>query len=191
VTKNSATNQGNGLYGTFKCSEVSGGAFEILSGTVSLKHESKTLRVVRNTIPYNGTFVLASINYGIERLLEKALVFRGKTHDIASDYVDRIYLNEGDELDFKVGSEINAFGSRESGRHARTKIENLMGNGRSAISFDFAEVPLISSSFADEVFGKLFSSLGPIRFGQLCRFKNIDGTCRALIDRAIMQRMNT
>jgi hypothetical protein len=66
-----------------------------------------------------------------------------------------------------------------------------MGNGRSAISFDFAEVPLISSSFADEVFGKLFSSLGPIRFGQLCRFKNIDGTCRALIDRAIMQRMNT
>jgi hypothetical protein len=50
-------------------------------------------------------------------------------------------------------------------------------------------VHLISSSFADEVFGKLFVALGPIKFGQLCKFKNVDPTVRTLMDRAISQRM--
>ena len=57
------------------------------------------------------------------------------------------------------------------------------------IEFLEGEVQLISSSFADEVFGKLFIGLGPIRFGQLCRFTNIDTTVQKLIDRAIEQRM--
>jgi STAS-like domain of unknown function (DUF4325) len=64
-----------------------------------------------------------------------------------------------------------------------------MDKGRAAISFDFEGVHLISSSFADEVFGKLFSDLGPIRFGQLCKFIKVDPTVQTLIDRSITQRI--
>ncbi len=35
----------------------------------------------------------------------------------------------------------------------------------------------------------LFLELGPIKFGNLCKFKNVDPTVQALIDRAIYQRM--
>jgi uncharacterized protein DUF4325 len=189
VTRNSKTNQGNGLFGTFKCCEVSGGEFDIISGYAGLKHRPGQLHASKNAIPYKGTFVRASINYGFEQLLEKALIFRGRAHNPAGDYIERIYQNSAEDIRFKVGDELSTFGSREAGKSARTQIENLMDRGRSAIIFDFGGIHLISSSFADEVFGKMFIDLGPIKFGQLCRFENVDSTVQNLIDRAISQRM--
>ena len=189
VTKNRTTNQGNGLFGTFKCCEVSGGEFDILSGTVSLRHRPGELNTTRNTIPYKGTFVRARINYSFEQLLEKALIFKGKTHDPGYDFVERMYQPTSDEIEFLIAKELDAFGSRESGRLARTKVENLMNNRTAAIMFDFSDVHLISSSFADEVFGKLFADLGALRFGHLCKFRNVDVTVQKLIDRSIEQRL--
>jgi hypothetical protein len=189
VTRNESTNQGNGLYGTFKCCEVSGGEFDVLTGMVALHHRPGVLQVSRTSIPFKGTLVRASINYGFEQLLERALVFKGKPHEPGFDYIERVYGPDDEEIDFKVEQELDAFGSREAGRLARNKIENLMDRGRATLSFDFQNIHLVSSSFADEVFGKLFVRLGPLRFGQNCRFKNVDPTVQTLIDRAISQRM--
>jgi uncharacterized protein DUF4325 len=189
VTRNSLTNQGNGLFGTFKCCEVSGGRFDILSGRISLRYQPGRLTVSTNEIPFRGTFIRASILYAVEKLLERALVFRGRQYDPVTDYVERVYEAEGDTIKFVVKEEIDTFGSRDAGRRARTKVENLINSRRAAITFDFSDVHLISSSFADEVFGKLFHELGPIGFGQLCKFKRVDPTVQKLIDRAIAQRM--
>ena len=116
---------------------------------------------------------------------------------VAFDLVDRIlltmqwpYQSESDAIIFVVDAELTAYGSRDAGRMARTKIENLMDSGRLAIEFDFSKIKLISSSFADEVFGKLFEALGETRYEQLCRFKNVDPTVSGLIDRAVNQRRN-
>ncbi|NNM72897.1 STAS-like domain-containing protein [Enterovirga aerilata] len=189
VTKNKTTNQGNGLFGTFKCCEVSGGEFEILTGNIRLTHSKTGLHVRRTTIPFHGTFIKASIDYSFDKLLEKALVFRGRPHDPAFDHVERFYQPHGEQIEVLVQTEFNSFGSREAGKLARTKIENLMDSGHTPIMFDFNGIHLISSSFADEVFGKLFAHLGPLRFGQLCQFRNVDSTVQTLIDRAISQRM--
>jgi hypothetical protein len=90
---------------------------------------------------------------------------------------------------FVVKKELLSFGSREAGRAGRTKIANLMeGNSRSVIC-DFEGINLISSSFADEVFGRLFVELGPLAFSRLCQFKNVDSTVRGLIDRAVLMRI--
>ena len=189
VTRNTKTNQGNGLFGTFKCCEVSGGEFDVISGSVALRHRPGELSVVKTSIPFPGTYVRASIGYDYDRLLEDALVFRGRPHDPSYDYVERVYQQSGENISFSLKKELNAFGSRDAGQYARTKVENLMDRFRTPVEFDFTDIRLISSSFADEVFGKLFEVLGPIRFSQLCRFNNIDATVQGLIDRAIAQRM--
>ncbi|GGF00296.1 hypothetical protein GCM10011611_02380 [Aliidongia dinghuensis] len=191
VTRNTKTNQGNGLFGTFKCCEVSGGEFDVISGGVTLRHRPGELSVVKTTIPFPGTYVRASIGYDYDRLLEEALVFRGRAHNPSFDYIERVYQPGGEYISFSVNQELRAFGSREAGQYARTKVENLMDRFSTPVEFDFSDIRLISSSFADEVFGKLFEILGPIRFGQLCRFKNIDVTVQGLIDRAIAQRMSS
>jgi hypothetical protein len=41
---------------------------------------------------------------------------------------------------------------------------------RATIAFDFTGIPLISSSFADGVFGKLFLELGALDFMRRCSF---------------------
>lgn len=188
VTRNKATNQGNGLFGTFKCCEVSNGEFDLISGNVILRHRPGQLRVKRDQIPFSGTYVRAAIGYGYDKILEKAFIFRGRQQDISYDYIERVYVN-GDHVEFVMKNEIESFGSREAGKFARNKIENLMDGGRMSIEFDFSDVVLISSSFADEVFGRLFVQLGALRFGQLCKFKGVDSTIQALIDRAIEQRV--
>jgi anti-sigma regulatory factor (Ser/Thr protein kinase) len=189
VTRNKLTNQGNGLFGTFKCCEVSGGDFDILSGMVQLHHSPGTLSVTRGTIPFPGTYVRASIGYDYDKLLERALVFGGRQHDPGADFIERFYHSEGDAVIFRVSAELRSFGSRDAGKLARAKIETITEGYSLPIEFDFSDIHLITSSFADEVFGRLFESLGPIRFGQMCRFRNVDGTIRALIDRAVVQRM--
>ena len=189
VTRNLETNRGNGLFGTYKCCAVSGGDFEILSGFISLKSKTGSTTATRNKIPFHGTFVRASIDYRFDKLLEKALVFSGRNHDPGYDFIERKYQPNSETIEFHVATELQAFGSREAGRLARTKITNLMDNRSTPVEFDFDGVRIVSSSFADEVFGMLFLELGALSFNHLCRFKNIDSTVRSLIDRAIAQRM--
>lgn len=63
-----------------------------------------------------------------------------------------------------------------------------MAQGSKVIA-DFQDVPLVSSSFADEVFGKLFVEIGPLSFMQTFEFRAIVPTVRKLIDKAIAQRI--
>ena len=81
-------------------------------------------------------------------------------------------------------------GSREGGRKVRQTIENLLRNG-GRIDFDFSDVFVISSSFADEVFGRLFVKLGPVSFMNRVSISKIDPTVRGLIDKAVQKRMTT
>lgn len=189
VTKDKSTNQGNGLFGTYQCCAVSSGEFDIISGNAMLRHKPGQLNVSRNPIPFNGTYVRASIGYKYDKLLETALVFKGKAHDPGFDYIERKYEDDKQWINLIVAEQISDFGSRPAGRFAFNKIENLMDNRSTPVILDFKGVRLISSSFADEVFGKLFVKLGPIAFNQLCHFRNVDQTVRLLIDRAISQRI--
>jgi anti-anti-sigma regulatory factor len=189
VTRNSLTNQGNGLYGTFKCCEVSGGAFDIYSNNAELHYNGELISVKTDKIPFRGAFISATINYATEGLLEKALVFKGKVIETSNDYIDLHYANVDDKIQFEVIKEVEGFGSREFGRRARSKIDNILVDKRNYIVFDFTDIPLISSSFADEAFGKLFAEMGAMEFMRRCSFKSVDSTVMKLIDRAISQRM--
>ncbi|EIG60575.1 STAS-like domain-containing protein [Bradyrhizobium sp. WSM1253] len=189
VTRNKATNQGNGLFGTFKCCEESSGSFLILSNHAVLRYDSKGLSVKTDNVPFRGSFISATINYSTEGLLEKAFVFGGKIHEPANDFIDMHYSHVEDKILFEVSKEVEGFGSREFGRRARSKIDNILVDKNNSILFDFGGIPLISSSFADEVFGKLFAELGAMEFMRRCEFRSVDATVKRLIDRAISQRM--
>ena len=53
---------------------------------------------------------------------------------------------------------------------------------------DFQGVRVMSSSFADEVFGRLFVRMGAAAFMSRIRTRNANRTIAALIDRAILLR---
>lgn len=66
-------------------------------------------------------------------------------------------------------------------------IENLMA-GSDVIVIDFSGIGVVSSSFADEVFGRLFVKMGPGAFMRRIEMRNVDSIVEGLIDRAIVQR---
>ena len=191
VTRDSNIGQGNGLFGTYRVCTKSNGHFQVDSGHARLEANPKQGLSIRNqNIPYAGTLVVATIDFFDFILLEDALRFGGRAYR-PTDYVETMYEgNEGEQIQFKLIDECHAFGSRVAGKPLRQKLLNIINicehNG---IGIDFDGAPVVSSSFADEVFGKLFLQLGPIQFMQRVKLINMTDTVEGLVNKAIAQRM--
>jgi anti-sigma regulatory factor (Ser/Thr protein kinase)/anti-anti-sigma regulatory factor len=191
VTRNKSTNQGNGLFGSFEICRITKGTFSIHSGHAILQLDGKGAVGYRNEkVPIDGTCINARIDLSVRNALESALKFGGNSHS-PTDYIETKYENDSlDAISFVISHEARSFGSRAAAKPVRIKLENIvqMCQGE-PVMIDFSGVSIISSSFADEVFGMLFAVLGPMRFMQSIRFVNISETVQGLIDRAISQRM--
>jgi anti-sigma regulatory factor (Ser/Thr protein kinase) len=192
VTRDSDVGQGNGLYGSYQICSHSKGSFHLESGYGKLAFtEPLGLRVTTERVPFNGTLVVAQINFSDPRLLAEALSFGGRQH-IPTDFVEMTYeQHDRPEVLFLMRNETTSFGSRIAGTPVRNKLLNLvnMCPGQRII-IDFADIPLVSSSFADEVLGKLFVALGPMTFAQRFEFRNVASTVKQLIDKAVTQRLS-
>jgi anti-sigma regulatory factor (Ser/Thr protein kinase)/anti-anti-sigma regulatory factor len=190
VTRNSQTNQGNGLFGSFEICRISKGNFKLHANNAKLDMNHGSVSYKNEKIPFSGTLVDATIDITDSGLLEQALKFRGVVHR-PSDIIE--HKHESDKLeyvDFILSVEAKSYASRISGKPVRIKLRNLveMCQGQK-IRLDFSGVSVISSSFADEVFGMLFAELGPMRFMGTMSFQNASPTVMGLIDRAIFLRM--
>lgn len=192
VTRDKTIGQGNGLFGSYQICSKSGGYFRVHSGHACLEfNDRKGLSIANENIPYDGTLVIATIDFSQPNLLEEALRFGGKKHS-PIDYVETQYeMSEDGVIRFILKVESDSFGSRVAGKPVRTKLTNLLRmSGNQKIIVDLADIALVSSSFADEAFGKLFVEVGPLTFMQKIEFINVMETVRNLIDKAISQRIS-
>ena len=193
VTRDKSFGQGNGLYGTWRISQKSGGDFEICSRYANLtSSERNGLKINSRQIPYRGTLVVTRIGYSDKFDLSDALLFSGKPH-IPTDYIETHFEeDENGNILFAIRNESDGFGSRSVGEPVRRKLRNVIGCLESgSVIVDFSDVHLVSSSYADEVIGKLFVELGPIEFMAKVKLTNIDPLVRDLVDRAVTQRMKS
>lgn len=191
VTRDPSIGQGNGMFGSYEICNRSGGEFLVDSGYAKLRYDpNKGLSIKSQIIPYMGSLIVATIDFSDPKLLENALSFKG-TKYTAVDFVELRYeSNAAGDIHFKMTEESASFGSRVSGKPIQTKLLNLLKmSDSSIICVDFAGVPLLSSSFADEAIGKLFLAVGPIKFMQRVRLHNMTDTVEGLVNKAIAQRM--
>jgi anti-sigma regulatory factor (Ser/Thr protein kinase) len=191
VTRDKKLGQGNGLYGTWSIAQKSRGRVLILPGYASLVSSMRDgLHIRSESIPLNGTLVAARIGYSDKIDLSEGLIFGGRRH-VPVDYIETHFEeDEHGNVRFVLKNESDSFGSRAAGEPVRRKLLNVvraLNTGRVVV--DFTDVMLVSSSYADEVFGKLFIEMGPLDFMQKLGMENLDPLVKALIDRAIMQRM--
>ncbi len=192
VTRDRNGGQGNGLFGTFKVTQIGkGGYLHIHSGHASLRSEDERFDAPREeTIPCPGTLVVVCISKSKSGALAEALGFEKRIHP-PFDYIEAQYETGGD-ITFAMHQETSSFMSRIAGQSVRTKLENLIRMSPSTrIVVDLSQVPLCSSSFADEVFGKLFLQLGALEFMRRFEFRGVSNDVRMLMDQAIVQRSAT
>ena len=189
VTRDEQHNAGNGLFGSYQVASLSGGEFEIRSNRGVLQRAgTEKLKTWKPQSPYMGTSVRCKIGLDESGLLERALRFKGRSHDPPFDFVEREFENDSGILVIRMSDKASLhFGSRKGGKHIRQVLQNLL-RGQPTIVVDFEGVGVFTSSFADEVFGRLFVSMGPRAFMTRIRMRNVDPTVEGLIDRAILQR---
>ena len=198
VTRNPDAGQGNGIAGTMRIAMMSEGSFEITSGLTQIVARSdKEGDPGSDAKSYNrreyqrfpGTVVYAELGLHKDFHLSDALGFSGMPHQ-PIDIIDLHYeTDDGDAIFLRLRDEAPGFGSRRAGRQLRTKCLNLLNaDAAKPMLLDWSGIPLVSSSFADEVFGRLFVELGPRAFMSRIILRNVAPTIDGLIDRAIVQR---
>lgn len=197
VTRNKQVGQGNGLAGTLKIATSSGGSFSISSGQGRLNvfHDATTQALVARRVVFRpnqrfeGTIVDVQIQKNPAFKVADALGFTRMIGGLF-DVIEAKYETEsGQEFMIKLAAETTGFGSRGAGLQIRNKCLNLLNaDQNNPLTLDWSDVPVISSSFADEAIGKLFVELGPLNFSARVRNIKIEPLVRGLIEKAILQR---
>ena len=196
ITRNPDFGQGNGIAGALKIATMSKGTFSITSGQAQIvvridpttgSPDSKVYRR-RPGQRLQGTVVYAEIGLDTQFHLSEALGFAGKLDQ--PDIIELLYETDtGDAVILKMRDESTGFGSRAAGGKLRIKCMNLLNaEPTKPLVLDWTGVPLVSSSFADELVGKLFVSLGPLAFSARVRNHGMDAVVGGLVDKAILQR---
>lgn len=193
VTRNSKFGQGNGLAGSLKVTTLSGGSFDITSGAGRLiVTPDETIKKPMFRGSYHGTVVCGQILMSKKFSVSQALDFAtGNKNYIPVNIIETQYeMDDKDCLILIMKNETTGFGTRKSGIQIRTKVLNLLdAQPTYPIVIDWSGVPVISSSFADEMIGKLFISLGAISFSARVRNIGMEELVRNLLDKAIAQRL--
>lgn len=196
VTRSSAVGQGNGLAGALRLAVGGNGSFTLLSGRGEIKvirppgadaHQHNAFgRPKAQEFP--GTFVFLELRTDSALDLEAALDF-GQGGGVLWDYVDAHYSPTAGEVSLVVATEAVGVGSRQAGAALRTKIKNLLAAQPDArIRLDWTGVEVPSSSFADEVVGRLYVELGPLSFNSRVQMENLAPAPRRIIERVMLQR---
>ena len=189
-TRDRSSNAGNGLFGSYQVASLSEGQFEIHSERAHLYFDrySGGPKTRSESIPYRGTSVRCAIGPTEAQLLDRALQFEGRAHRPLFNYLERTSGTERGEMVYTVVEHAKRdLSSRNGGARVRHELESLLRE-EDHVVLDFEGVSVISSSFADEVFGRLFVELGPREFMSRIVLQNVDPTIDGLIDRAIVQR---
>ncbi len=188
VTRDTDIGQGNGLWGLHNIIRNNSGKLAITANGASYSLMGDTIKTYAK-IPFlsldNGaTIVDFQIDYSsgisIERALGGHTPINMRTISLETD---------SGTLKYSLEDRASGTGTRQSGKRIRTDLTNLYNESQTVIELDFSGVSVVSSSFADEVVGKLVSEYGLFGFNQIFRLTNMNQLVQSIVNRSVAQRM--
>lgn len=189
----SGNGQGNGLWGLRELlSRADGGSLQIASGGAAHRFspcDGVDKRVPSLPLPdYPGT-TLVDFQLKCGEAIDFDNVF-GPGHEPV-DLQEEAMETEDGAVRLKVSEIAKGTGSRESAREVRNMVENILDNDRKRVVLDFADVSGCSSSFADELIGKLLVRYGFLAFTQAVSLEHVQGISAQMVNRSIAQRLSS
>lgn len=192
VTSRGKANQGNGLHGLRRAVEINGGELTVRSGRGiwnfkggKISGDTDMTRPVLDADAHSTTVdwrldcaTPVSINEALGRAEQPSGLL--ETIEVGTGH----YRIDASELEEYVGS-------RAKGEEVRTRIKNYLADGAKQVVLDLSSIGVVSSSFADEVVGKLAVELGELEYRRKVFVENASPTNRGLIERAIELRLKS
>jgi len=131
-----------------------------------------------------ATIVSFNLNLSKDISIKEAL----GGHELTDMYIENME-DEYDRVVFKIVDATSGTGTRQSGLKLKNEIINLYKKTKKPILIDFAEIGIVSSSFADEFIGKMVIDLGFFQFQQIFTLINMNTTIQSIVQRSLSQRM--
>ena len=187
ITRDKKIGQGNGLWGLHQIVSENTGILNISSGSASYSLTNNEYRIFEN-IPLlpnnNGCIVDFQLDYNKEISISKALggyePVNMKIESLEDDFGNII-------IDLK--NKESGVGTRKSGEKIRNELVNIQKQSGKNITLDFKDLNIVSSSFADELIGKLVAEFGFYTFNNVFKLKNMNTNVQSIVQRSVAQRM--
>lgn len=191
VTRNPDVGQGNGLAGTYQIAQANKGTFHLWSGNACFQMTAGKERFAM--IPETqGTGIFLSLD-ATKPVNLRTDTFIGESQfgDNESTYIysESERVTSGDGL--VVADECFHTGSRPPAKDLRRKILALLPDvDRNPLLLNFAGVKSTSSSFLDELLGRLILEIGVSTFKEKVKIINLKETIAQMANVVIKQRLN-
>jgi hypothetical protein len=187
VTRSRGVGQGNGLAGTFEIAKLNEGSFRIWSGDATFKLSPRKTEGEFEKLPavIQGTGVNLRLNTNKPVPMNKTFMGSNSWNYIEKES-ERIC-----EHGLKVADECSYTGGRRPARYMRIKIENILPDMEGVLSLDFNGVKSCSSSFLDELLGRLIAEIGHESFKSKINIVNATDGILNMANVVIHQRLES
>jgi hypothetical protein len=184
VTRNPEVGMGNGLAGTREICRVNGGDFQLWTGDVTWRMSGGVDKGFVPMPEVRGTGVYLSLDTARPVPLAETFI-GGAAYSYLEAEGDRA-LREGG---LRVAAECLHTGSRGPATGLRRKVLSLLPDMEGPLILDFDGVPRASSSFLDELLGRLAATLGIEEFQARIHVVNASREIRDMANVVIQQRL--
>ena len=188
VTRDASIGQGNGMWGLHNIVRANSGLLRITSGNgfYGLRGDDVT---TSTNVPFldrdnNCTCVDFQIDFDKGIAISEAL----GGYEPLNMRLDALEDFHGN-VTYPLADKTSGTGTRRSGEAIRNDILNVSREAKKVVVIDFDGVSVVSSSFADELLGKLVASVGFIEFNSRFRLANMNDFVEAVANRSIAQRL--
>lgn len=189
ITRDEKIGQGNGLWGLTQIINETNGRLEISSGGARYRFENGLVREISsgdfNLGKNHGTTMIDFLlNYSSQIDVTRAL----SGYEPLDLWLEQHEHNDSEIL-LDVSNESNGTGTRKSAEKMRNLVINCLKGDYTTVILDFKNVNIISSSFADELIGKLVALFGFSNFLQHITISNLNDFNASIVNRSVGQRM--
>ena len=182
VTRDPEIGMGNGLAGTMEIARVNGGDFQIWSGNVTLQVKAGIDKgfIEHGFVPGTGIY----LSLDTRRPVNLAETFIEGDANTSSYIIAQVEAGG-----IRVVDEVEHTGSRRPATHLRRKIQSLLADSDAPLTLDFSGIHRASSSFLDELLGRLVKEMGVSQFQNRVKVINASSQLAAMANVVIQQRM--
>jgi STAS-like domain of unknown function (DUF4325) len=187
ITRDKKIGQGNGLWGLHQIVIENTGMLNIISNSAAycLTNEKATTFTNLPQLSYdNGCIVDFQIEFSKGISISKAL----GGYEPVNLNMESLENNLGDIV-IELQNKESGVGTRISGAIIRNEVVNVNKQTGKTITLDFDNISIISSSFADELIGKLVLEFGFYGFNNIVKLKHMNQNVQSIVQRSVAQRM--
>ncbi|BDE97443.1 STAS-like domain-containing protein [Raoultibacter timonensis] len=188
ITRDESIGQGNGMWNLSQIVQANGGVYKVSSGGANYSFDKTPSTSERGSLYLGRKYGTTTIDFQLDFSQEVDIAAAFQNHRPTDLWLESLERDDGlHEID--VASLEYGTGTRKAAIRLRNTTLNIIRETKQRVILDFHGVTLTSSSFADELIGKIIRDYGFVFCITFIELSNLSKINQDIFDRSVEQRM--